>query len=300
MAFYLGIDGGGSKTACVVGDQISIIGRGEGTGSNIVRAGEAPARKGLHAAILQACAEANIQPSQISRTVIGVAGAGRPEINSAIHRLVAEILGGEIEVVGDMEIALHAAFEAGPGVVVIAGTGSIAFGRNASGETARAGGWGFAVSDEGSGGWIGKRALAAALRTLDEGGDTPLLEAAMNCWGLKSFDQLIISANAIPLADFAGLFPAVVSAADSGDEVAQAVLVDAGGELVNLAEIVINRLFSETAVSVAMTGGVFRNSDLVRETFRNSLALHHSVSVSPDVVSPVEGALAMARTSHER
>jgi N-acetylglucosamine kinase-like BadF-type ATPase len=300
VAFYLGIDGGGSKTACVVGDQIKILGRGETSGSNIVRVGEEAARKALHTAIRQACAEANIQPSQISRTAIGVAGAGRPEISNAIHRLAAEILGGEIEVVGDMEIALHAAFGAGPGVIVIAGTGSIAFGRNAAGETARAGGWGFAVSDEGSGGWIGRRALAAALRTRDEGGDTPLLEGARTCWSLNSLDHLIISANATPPPDFAGLFPAIVSVADSGDEIAQTVLTDAGGELANLAEIVISRLFAEAAVSVAMTGGVFRNGGLVRESFRNSLALNHSVSVNPDVVDPVEGALAMARTEHER
>jgi N-acetylglucosamine kinase-like BadF-type ATPase len=96
------------------------------------------------------------------------------------------------------------------------------------------------------------------------------------------------------------LFPAIVSVADSGDEIAQTVLTDAGGELANLAEIVISRLFAEAAVSVAMTGGVFRNGGLVRESFRNSLALNHSVSVNPDVVDPVEGALAMARTEHER
>ena len=134
--------------------------------SNLVRVGEAQARESLETAIGQACTVANLKPSQINRVCIGLAGAARPEISE--QRLwkayVAEtgrIPGGKppsikqspprSSVVGDMVIALEAAFRSGPGVIVIAGTGSIAYGRNRDGQTARAGGWGFAISDEGSG-----------------------------------------------------------------------------------------------------------------------------------------------------
>ena len=167
MAIFLGIDGGGSKTSSLIGDENSILGRGTAAGSNVVRVGEVPTREALAAAIRQACGAAHIVPAQITRTCIGVAGAARPQISQTIQRLLTELVPGEIEVVGDMVIALEAAFDDGPGVIVIAGTGSIAYGRNASGQTARAGGWGFAISDEGSGHWIGRAAVAAVLRACD-------------------------------------------------------------------------------------------------------------------------------------
>ncbi len=155
MAYYLGIDGGGSKTICVVGDESSLLATVTAGGSNITRVGEAGARETLQQAIREACLAAKINPQQVLRACIGAAGAGREEIASTVRKIVAEIIPGEIEVVGDMEIALAAAFGKGPGVIVIAGTGSIVFGRDAQGKVARAGGWGFAISDEGSAHWIG-------------------------------------------------------------------------------------------------------------------------------------------------
>ncbi len=171
MAYYLGIDGGGSKTTCAVGDETSLLATVTVDASNITRVGEAGARDALQRAIREACRAANISPQQVLRACIGAAGAGRTEIAGIVRDIVAEIISGEIEVVGDMEIALRAAFGGGPGVIVIAGTGSIAFGRDAQGRTARAGGWGFAVSDEGSAHWIGRAAVSAVLRAADEAGD---------------------------------------------------------------------------------------------------------------------------------
>jgi len=114
-------------------------------------------------------------------------------------------------VVGDMEIALQAALGAGPGVIVIAGTGSIAYGRDAQGRTARAGGWGFAISDEGSAHWIGRAAVATLLRSADEAADERSVKptSALFCemksiWKVESFEQLARTANSMP--DFAALF----------------------------------------------------------------------------------------------
>jgi N-acetylglucosamine kinase-like BadF-type ATPase len=299
VAIYLGIDGGGTKTACVIGDEHRVLGRGAAGASNVIRAGEAATRPALASAIRQACLEADIEASQISRTVIGIAGAGRPQIRDTIFRLLREILGGEIEVVGDMEIALHAAFGNEPGAVVIAGTGSIAFGRNSAGQSARAGGWGFAVSDEGSGGWIGRNALASALRIRDEGGHAPLLEAAQKCWKVESFEELVIEINATPPADFSGFFSTVLSLANGGDEIAQTVLNQAGRELAALAEVVLGRLFPEGEAKVAVAGGVFHNSALVKQAFSDELiTLHSAAVVIPSIANPVDGALAMARTAH--
>jgi glucosamine kinase len=297
VALFLGIDGGGSKTVCVLGDQTTILGRGRAGGSNVIRLGEALAREALHSAIGQACAAANIDSATISQTCIGVAGAGREDIAEKVQRLIAELVGGKILVVGDMEITLHAAFGGGPGVIVIAGTGSIAFGRNSRGQTARAGGWGFAISDEGSGHWIGKRAVRAAMRARDEGTNGVLLEKVLKSFAVASADELVLAASASPTPDFAKLLPPVLEAAEAGDAVANSVLIQAGTELAELARIVIARLFTEKeAVPVAMSGGVIHNSRQVRETLRSGLnGLRAGVIVNADVIDPVEGALALAR-----
>jgi N-acetylglucosamine kinase-like BadF-type ATPase len=303
VAYYLGIDGGGSKTTCAVGDETSVLATALSGPSNITRVGEVRARESLHEAISQACAAAKIDPRQVHRACIGVAGAGRPEIARAVGKIIAEVIAGEIEVVGDMQIALQAALGAGPGVIVIAGTGSIAYGRDAQGKTARAGGWGFAISDEGSAHWIGRKAVAAVLRAADEAADdraaqqTPLLFREMkSIWKVESFEHLARTANTNP--DFASLLPAVVAAADAGDELAEQVLREAGRELAQLVGIVVRRLFmgDNAVIPLAMAGGVFRYAPLMREVFCAAVhTLDPRLELNGQVVDPVAGALGMAR-----
>jgi glucosamine kinase len=306
VAYYLGIDGGGSKTTCTVGDEVSQLATVTAGPSNITRVGESRARESLRNAIQGAFATAKIDSRQVQRACIGVAGAGREEVAGAIYRIVAEIIPGEIEVVGDMQIALTAAFGAGPGVIVIAGTGSIAYGRDAQGRIARAGGWGFAVSDEGSAHWIGCAAVSALLRVIDQGEDahaaaeaSPLFAEMKAAWCVGSLDELVRAANASP--HFARLFPAVLTAAHAGDALAQRVLAQAGTELAQLAGIVVRRLLGKNdadspVVSLAMAGGVFRHSRMVREVFCHEIReLDPRLEVIPQLTEPVVGALQMAR-----
>jgi glucosamine kinase len=310
VAIFLGIDGGGSKTSCLIGDETSILGAGTAGASNPVRVGEAQARDALAAAIRQACAIANITPSQIKKTCVGLAGAARPEISGPVRLCLGELVAGEIEVVGDMVIALEAAFGGDPGVIVIAGTGSIAYGRNSKGQTARAGGWGFAISDEGSGQWVGRAAVAATVCALDlgdaEGSNESLLRNLMKFWQVETREQLVVLANATPPPDFSALFPLVLAAADHGDRIALDVLNQAGAELAGLARTVVGRLFSSNAadadkLAVAMSGGVFSASALVRQVFCYCLrAEQPGLTINPNVIEPVRGALAMARKSTTR
>ena len=298
MSFFLGIDGGGSKTSCLIGDENSLLGTATSAGSNVVRVGEHRARESLGAAVREACAAAKVAPTQIERTCIGIAGGARPEIAGVVRQILSGFVSGQIEVVGDMVIAMEAAFGSGPGVIVIAGTGSIAYGRNSKGETARAGGWGFAISDEGSGHWIGQSAVAACMRAYDEQRQETadvLLENIMNSWDVATREQFVVAANKSP--DFAGLLPAVLSAADAGDAVARTVLSQAGAELAALAKIVIARLFGNAgAVPVAVSGGVFCNSALVRQVVdENIRSTHPHASLNMAVIDPVKGALALAR-----
>jgi glucosamine kinase len=306
--YYLGIDGGGTKTTGAVGDDTRALAKVRTGPSNIIRVGEERARESLHACVRQACAAVGITPAQIERTCVGGSGAGRSELAALVRDILAEVLTTPIVVVGDMEIALNAAFDTGPGVIVIAGTGSIAYGRNSAGATARAGGWGFAVGDEGSAHWIGRAAVNAVLRAADEKGasaagdqEKSLAEALSKVWRVESIIELARRANANPPPDFAALFPAV---ARSSDELARQVLMHAGSELARIAALVMRRLFvtddpamvQVDRVRVAMTGSVFGHAQIARETFYNELRrLDARAEALTQIVEPVEGALHMAR-----
>ena len=299
MAIYLGIDGGGSKTACVLADDAMVLGTATAGGSNIVRVGEETARANLHAAIQEACARAHIRPPDIDAAVIGVAGAATVSAYaSAIRRILGEIGITEVEVVGDNVIALEAAFGGLPGVVVISGTGSIAYGRNQRGETARAGGYGFAVSDEGSGHWIGRNLVAAALRAYDVG-DTGLLDAICTTWQVSGLDELVRKGNSEPHPDFAQLFPVTVELATRGYDITISILREAGRELAGLAAAVMHKLWQDRKpVRVAIGGGVFAHSPLVRKTFYVYLREKHpAAAVNFQIIDPVAGALWLARRS---
>lgn len=301
MPYFLGIDGGGTKTTCAVGDESRLLATATAGPSNIVRVGEDHARESLHKAVRQACSAAGIRAAEIARTCVGGAGAGRPEVAEIVRSILSETVAGPIDVVGDMQTALEAAFDTGPGVVVNAGTGSFAYGRNQRGQTLRAGGWGFAIGDEGSAHWIGREAVRTVLQESEHGEDssafieTSLVHGLFKAWGVRSFLDLARAGNSVPPPDFAALFPAVVT---SKDEIARNVLREAGRELARLAEVVIGRLFGEdlSVVPVAMTGGVFRHAELVRQVFYNELRkADPRVQVKTEVVDPVEGALRMAR-----
>jgi N-acetylglucosamine kinase-like BadF-type ATPase len=286
-----------------VGDETHLLASATAGPSNVVRVGELQARESLQRSVRQACAAAGITPAQVSCTCVGGAGAARPELAEVVRRSLAEILPTPIDVVGDMQIALEAAFDTGPGVVVIAGTGSIAYGRDPHGTTVRAGGWGFAIGDEGSAHWIGRAAVSAILRAADRNDEitetrthSEFSAALLKAWGVSSLPDLARAANSIPPPDFAVLFPVVAA---SHDDLAKQVLGNAGRELAFVAAAVIRRLFGKGhtgSVPVAMTGGVFRHAALVREVFYNELrAADARVEVNPQVVEPVEGALRMAR-----
>jgi glucosamine kinase len=297
VAIYLGIDGGGTKTTCVIADEHAVLGSATSGGSNITRWGEARVREALQAGVNDACASAKVDPARIDSTCVGLSGAGRPEVRDAVARTMSEIVGGRVQVVSDLETTLEAAFGGGPGVITIAGTGSIAYGRDTQGRTARSGGWGLAISDEGSGQWIGRAAVSALLDAKDAGEEPQLLASILKIWNLTTLDELVRHANASPAPDFSSLCPSVLEADARGDALAAGVLDRAGAELASLAKNVTRRLFDEAgSVPLAMSGGVFRQSERVRQVFYNSVVGEFPQAiVQTAVVDPVDGALALAR-----
>ncbi len=297
MPFFLGIDGGGSKTSCVLGDEQKVIASVVVGPSNIVRVGEAQARSALQQGVAEVCRQAGIAPSQLSAICAGMAGAAREDVRQQVARILAALSPAQLEIVGDMLIAHEAALGGGPGILVLAGTGSMAYGRDQSGRIARAGGWGYAISDEGSGHWIGMQAVVAITRARDRGAASALGARILQRWTLSSHEQLMSVANASPAPDFSALFPEVLASAEAGDCAALDVLSRAGLELAGLAKTVYERLWEDDQpVKVVLMGGVLEHSTVVRDSFYQHLARSFPrAEVSLSTCSPATAALARAR-----
>jgi N-acetylglucosamine kinase-like BadF-type ATPase len=296
MPFYLGIDAGGTKTESAVSNGAELLGQATSGTSKILRVGEEQARRNLRESVLEACDAAKISPAEIIQVCIGISGASIPGVASWVEGVIHELGPAHVKIIGDHIIAHRAAFGALPGVLVIAGTGSIAFGKNENGETARAGGWGPSVSDEGSAFWIGREAVAAALRLHDQASNNGLYSAIAQFWKAGSVDDVIRVANADANTSFAELSSLVTTLADKGDATAQTIMTRAGQELARLAATVINRLWRPDAVvRVALAGGVLQNSNLIRHAFHDALqSVQRKAAISFAYVRPVLGALAMA------
>ena len=284
MGFFLGIDGGGTKTECVLADESgAVVARSTGPGTNLRRTSAAELR-----ATLAQCLDALRQQAGLARMECdavcgGFAGAGQVEARRSAEEVLKDLLRPKLLlVVGDMEVALEAAVGAGPGVVLIAGTGSIAFGRNATGKTARAGGKGFEEGDEGSGFDIGRRALEASKRFPDS-----LLAGQVGQAGASSASP----------AGLANLVPAVSRAARSGDKAAHDILTKAASELAKLTVVVLQELdLLRAEAAVATSGGVFAESEEILAGVRaHILAAAPRARIEPLEVSPAEGAVRMAQ-----
>ena len=292
MPLYLGIDAGGTKTDCAVSNGAELLGQATGASCKLARVGKERGRENLQAVIRQATQAAGVEASTIQHVCIGMSGASLAEAVHWAQQTIRELIpDSTIYVAGDHVIAHRAAFGTSPGVLVISGTGSIAFGRNQSGETARAGGWGPNVSDEGSAFWVGREAVTAALHAFDFGNANGLLATIAESWKVAP-EEVIRMANASE-PRFPELAGPVVNAAEQGDDTARAIMERAGQALASLASAVIKRLWpGGGVVPVALAGGVLQGSSLVRHAFREAMkAEQPQAAVSFAFVRPVLGAL---------
>ncbi len=295
MPLYLGIDAGGTKTDCAVSNGAELLGQATGASCKLARVGKERGRENLQSVIRQACEVAQIAPNELQHVCIGMAGASLAEAVHWAQQTIRELIpDSTIYVAGDHVIAHRAAFGISPGVLVISGTGSIAFGRNQGGETARAGGWGPNVSDEGSAFWVGREAVAEALRLFDVGKSNGLLVTIADCWKVAP-EEVIRLANASE-PRFPELAGPVVNAAEQGDPNAREITERGGRALAGLASAVIQRLWPRGGiVPVALSGGVLQGSPLVRQAFKEAMRIQQpQAAVSFAYVRPVLGALEIA------
>jgi N-acetylglucosamine kinase-like BadF-type ATPase len=257
----LGIDAGGTKTVCLLADERGkILAEGRGPGANLHSAGELEVEKVLHEVMEDAIGDRDITPAAIC---LGIAGVDREDEARTVRAIMRRIgHKSRVLVVNDALIALVAGARDAPGIVIIAGTGSIVYGRNLSGQAARAGGWGHMVGDEGSGYWIGREAVAAVMRAADgRGPATRLSDDILAHFSVNDVSQLprIVYDREIPRMRVAALGPIVEGAVSAGDAVAMRILERAVDELMLGALSVATRLeMRGDAFTFYLAGGVFR------------------------------------------
>lgn len=257
----LGIDAGGTKTVCLLADERGrIVSEGRGPGANLHASGELAVEKVLHEVMETAIGDRAIAPSAIC---LGIAGVDRKDDARTVRAIMRRIgHQSRVLVVNDALVALVAGARDSPGIVIVAGTGSIVYGRNANFDAARAGGWGHIIGDEGSGYWIGREALAAIMRAVDgRGPATRLVEDVLAHFAIEDTSELppIVYDREWPRASVAALGPIVQSASQRGDAVATRILERAAEELVTAAGSVAEQLeMRGDAFPFVLAGGVFR------------------------------------------
>jgi N-acetylglucosamine kinase-like BadF-type ATPase len=294
--YFLGVDGGQSSTTAVIGDAHGkIVGWASAGPCNHVAAAEAKARflRVIRECVEQAILRAGIEAHHFKAACFGMSG-GPADKAALLHELIdAE----HWIVTHDAMIALAGATSGEPGIVVIGGTGSIAFAQNARGETARAGGWGYLFGDEGGAFDIVRQALRAVLREHEGwGGRTALTPALLEAVQAPDADRLlhILYTPDWPRQRVAGLSEIVNRIAEDGDTVAIGILHDAARELATLAALVRRQLWSEgESARVAWVGGVFHSVTLL-ERFRTLVNLEENTICEPPKHGPATGALLLA------
>ena len=298
MIYVLGIDAGGTKTVCQLADEEgTVLAEARGGGANLQALGEFEVEKVLHQVMEEAIGDRPVVPSVIC---LGIAGVDRPD-DATIVRAIMKRIGykARVIVVNDALVALEAGAPRQPGVVIISGTGSISYGRNADGEAARSGGWGYVLGDEGSGYWIGRSALRAVLREADKRGPkTVLTQMLLEHFGVGQAQGLIhevYHTNLKPAA-IGALARSVQRAYLQGDQAAVGILRAAANELESAAMSVARRLgLVGQAFPFILSGGIFRAVPwLEQELTRRLPVVAPGSTVRLLDREPARGAIALA------
>jgi glucosamine kinase len=306
MGYFLGIDGGGTRTAAWLADgDGKVLARVEAGPSNPLKVGLRAAQHEIGNATREALRQAAVpkatrrhrSPAILDVVCAGIAGIDR----RAVHRPLFDWMRRHIParhhlLTSDAAIALAAAAGDSPGIIVIAGTGSIAFARDDRGRVLRAGGWGIPFDDLGSGYDLGRRAVTAALQAFDgRGPRTRLMERICRVLDLPDITEVV--PKNLEQQEIAALFPQVMEAAQHGDLVACHLCDNAARDLASLAVALLKRAgWARRSVPVVCTGGVFRSSSFVRRAFARQLC-RFAPKARVELLDrpPVEGALWLAR-----
>jgi N-acetylglucosamine kinase-like BadF-type ATPase len=299
MRYFLGFDGGGTKTECVLMNSADqVLARTYAGPSNPFRIGIESAARAVDEAASLALEDAGVSRAVIVAIGAGLAGTAAPDLKEGMRAALRDAFpGAAITVLTDLEAALAAAGE-GPAIVLVAGTGSAAIGRNAQNEIFRAGGYGPHASDQGSAFDIGRQAVAAAMRERQESGsDSALGRKILLQLGFDDWSALQRRAETSPDAVYPKVFPVVSAAADAGDPVACKILLDSANHLSELvAEVAAYLALREKSFSLVKTGGMFGRSSFLTAQLDASLKQLVPLARSAELrISPAEAAALAAK-----
>jgi len=293
MRYVMGIDAGGTKTVGLLADESGeIIAQVRGGGANLVAHGELGVEKVLYQVI-----DSLDAPEPPGALCLGMAGVDRPAERELLHGVFRRLgIRGEIRIVNDALIALVAGAPEGLGIVVAAGTGSIAYGVDATGATARSGGWGYLLGDEGSAFWLGHAAVRLGIRAADgRGPETSLLQRIAQTLELEIPDGLVtwfydqdLSRNRV-----ASLASLVEETAAAGDEAAESLLEQAAQHLASAGRAVARQLSFEGPYPLVLSGGAFRACPSLYARLEGRLDLPQAQVVRLDR-PPAHGAVTLA------
>jgi N-acetylglucosamine kinase-like BadF-type ATPase len=302
MKYLIGIDGGGTKTDCAVADLSGkIIRQTAGKPSNFLVIGVEEALENIFALIEQNLFELGGDFSDVKQIVIGVAGAGREEDALLLEKGFKDYSDQEgvhfkgVKVVSDAHIALQGAFPDSAGCILIAGTGSILFGKDEKGIIHRVGGFGRLIGDEGSGYSIGRKALNAVSKASDGRGEETLISELLNAKMNSGSSTSIINKVYKEKLDVASVAKIVIEAAEEGDPIAEDILDEEADELVLHIKSLLDKIHTDK-LNVAFSGSLIDNknfySDLLKQKIISTLP---KVKVVKPTASPVSGAILLAK-----
>ncbi len=293
MSYVIGIDAGGTKTVGLLADETgTVCGKAVAGGGNLLVHGELGVEKVLYQVI-----EALEAPEPVAAVCLGIAGVGQAENRELIHGVLRRIgMRQAVRIENDAFVALVAGAPEGSGIVVVAGTGSIAYGVDPGGRTARAGGWGYLLGDEGSAFWLGHAAVRQGIRATDgRGPETTLYDRICRKIGVhdavglvKWFYDQEQSRNRV--AELASL---VEKAADEGDDAADGLLDQAAAHLARAARAVARQLSFPRPFPLVLSGGVFRACPSLYRRLEDCLELEQAGVVRLEV-DPATGAVRLA------
>lgn len=295
---FLGVEGGGTRaTALAVTIDGTPLARRTGAPGLVLSTEPLARLPALETLIRDVIAEAGGRPP-VASLCCALAGVGRAAVRHAVERALERTgLARAVKLVTDAEAALFDAFEEGPGLLLIAGTGSVAWGRGADGGIARAGGWGVHLGDEGSGYAIGLAGLRAVAHAADgRAGATALTPAILEHAATSDPLELIGWADRASKAEVGALAPVVLAAAE-GDATARAIVDQAAADLAAHVEALVSRL-SPWAVSprVALAGGLLAPGRTYRATVEAAIRVQVPECVTlPVAVDGARGAASLAR-----
>ncbi|MBP9212264.1 MAG: hypothetical protein KBF97_05645 [Bacteroidetes bacterium] len=310
--YYIGMDGGGTKTHAVIMDSTGRTVAEHFAGpSNFQIIGVEKAAETIMALVDMCCESAGCSTKQLRAVVCGLTGAGRAGDQKRMADGLKKYARSQkkplnnVIVESDARVALEGAFNGAPGIILIAGTGSIAFGKDRKGNVHRVGGWGRVLGDEGSGYYIGRLGLTAVTRQIDGRGDKTTLTRMIAQHFALNDQTAIINAVYKENFDVASIAPLVLKAASRKDHVCQAIVENAVIELAWHIGVAAEKVSGRTVkkvrekVHVSFIGGLIANDTIVSRLLNNYLAFHFPViEIIPSMSSPAYGAAVMGRSVH--